>query len=203
MPSKKSLKTAAIQQPFSLLYCIHESIVVLIFGSAHNLSKALLRPHISYEGAQLKGPLKGLNFPLEFYKSWAHSVTDFSEEESKVLDFLNSLDPPPEYLLAAIKGDSSTLYHEWAHAQYFLKEPIRQLASQMYNNLPEQLKKIVDHELYMRGYEAQVYVDEFQAYLLESPQDFGKKWAHLLKPHHDLLRRTIPRPVLQFRAMGE
>ena len=60
---------------------------------------------------------------------------------------------------------------------------------------PSDILKTVELELKMRGYQPQVYVDEFIAYLIESPFDFGKKSASLLKPLHLQLRNRIPRPV--------
>lgn len=181
-----------------------DKILVLVFATASHLQEALGRPHVAYEKEPLKGPLRGINFPADFYGSWMSSIMSLSEEDNVarlsapeicVSALISAVDPV--YILASIKGDQSTLYHEWAHAMYFVSESVRNLAAELYTGLEPPLKKIVDHDLRMRGYQESVFVDEFQAYLVESPSDFGSKWAGRLRPGHEALRKLIPRPVLQ------
>jgi hypothetical protein len=111
----------------------------------------------------------------------------------KVLEDHQNLD----YLMASLKGDASTLYHEYAHARFHLDDSLKAMAQDMYNTLPLQIRKTVDLELKMRGYQESVFVDEFQAYLLESPEDFGRRWGPQLRPMHDQLRKKIPKPDLK------
>ena len=196
---KNQQKKVLVQPiPFTppVTYLLESNILVCIFAKSHHLSMALLRAHVYYEGQQLKGPLKGVNFPIEIYNKWCESVHELTLEEVCIRNTLQTLGDQPVYLLACLKGDTSTLYHEWAHAQYYTKQSLRSLAQELFNGLPDLLKKHIYQELSMRGYQESVYIDEFQAYLLESPKDFGKKWAGLLKPAHDLLRSSVPRPVL-------
>jgi hypothetical protein len=182
---------------------IKDKILVLIFATASHLQESLGRPHLAYDKEPLKGPLRGINFPAASYSSWMSCLVSESSEddvnlspqESCVAALVSAVNPI--YILASIKGDQSTLYHEWAHAMYFVSEEVRDLASELYSGLELPLKKIVDHDLRMRGYQESVFVDEFQAYLLESPSDFGSKWAGRLRPGHEALRKLIPRPVLQ------
>ena len=57
------------------------SVLVLCFKDVYSLQQALHRTHIQYEGSILKGPLRGINIPLQFYLSWLkimYSKTSFS-----------------------------------------------------------------------------------------------------------------------------
>jgi hypothetical protein len=53
-------------------------------------------------------------------------------------------------------------------------------------------KKVVEQELTMRHYQPHVFIDEFQAYLVETPCEFGKKWSNELSPCHALLKKALP-----------
>ncbi|KAJ3404329.1 hypothetical protein HDU80_002970 [Chytriomyces hyalinus] len=50
------------------------TVIHLVFSSAALLQAALKRPHIFYEQAELKGPLKGVNFPTDSLSKWVELV---------------------------------------------------------------------------------------------------------------------------------
>ncbi|KAI9339401.1 hypothetical protein BDR26DRAFT_862359 [Obelidium mucronatum] len=72
-------------------------ILHLKYQSATMLQQALKRPHIYYEKKELKGPLKGINFPVESWIQWAEEVyrsaftsADTISQDLQVLDLANN-----------------------------------------------------------------------------------------------------------------
>ncbi|KAH6567655.1 hypothetical protein BASA50_004761 [Batrachochytrium salamandrivorans] len=99
------------------------------------------------------------------------------------------------YVIAGIKGDRSTFLHEWAHARYFLDTLYRAEATRIWESLDTVVRRSIEKDLLMRQYQPTVLIDEFQAYLVETPADFGKRWAGVLNPHHVKLRALVKAPV--------
>ena len=135
------------------------------------------------------GPLKGVNLPSSSYNAWLLSEPALSSAE----EFINSilLDNPAEYIIAHIKNDKSTFYHEYSHALYHLDENYKSLANQYWTSLSSTAKKSIQADLKMRNYQPSNYIDEFQAYLVESPFDFGKRFYDELVDMHKVLRRMV------------
>lgn len=279
-----------------LLRLVDEQVVLLEFSNIFSLQAALQRPHEEYEMGKLKGPLKGVNFPIQpFYTDWAaastgsnhHPAGGLSDAERLVFEMvvgtwgagsgtaganvnidqlvdahegnpptINSeslledtlsqlnvnspaaeefageaeslgdksrrrrstssvvsqistppmsvtapqpqplplLPSPPKYkyLIACLSKDSSTILHEWAHAQYHLDSSYKSLCLDIYHNkLSPQLKLAIEKELRLRSYHPTMYADEFQAYVVETPVEFGKKWIAELKEFHRQLRKHL------------
>ncbi|KAI8811488.1 hypothetical protein BJ742DRAFT_143508 [Cladochytrium replicatum] len=184
-------------------------VLVLQFDSSNSLKSCLGRPHVHYEGGELNGPLRGVNFPTESFLNWVASMPDgesaLTIQESYILQLvrigpslsenaitqptstddlvatrLNELDQP-NYIVGAMSGDSTTLYHEYLHARFFLDSTYRAKCEDLWSTLPPQVRVDVGKELGLRGYQPDKYADEFQAYLVaEGPREFGKKWADTL-----------------------
>ncbi|KAI9199802.1 uncharacterized protein BJ171DRAFT_517111 [Polychytrium aggregatum] len=242
---------------------LHQNVLILIFADLDSLESSLLRPHVAYEGSQLKGKLKGVNFPTEHLALWLSSLSQsqsqpsqpqsqlpesqpqlsesqplssfpppshddqssqrapqstdpaadagdspdlgqspapFSAAESWILQKVAELqqadtaapDQIPHYLIASLRGDTSTILHEWAHAQYFLNAHYRQEAERIWADLDGDLQTAVRKELALRNYSDRVTVDEFQAYIVETPSEFGKKFASRLSLAHRALKGLLP-----------
>ncbi|KAJ3042837.1 hypothetical protein HK097_001891 [Rhizophlyctis rosea] len=195
------------------------NIIVLSFADAKSMTLGLGRPHIAYEGGQaLKGPLKGVNMPLEFLEKWVREVgvEGLTEEERVVLDLVglrfdaaiassesNDAERPnqdssttaplsqPLYLIAHLQTDKSTLLHEYAHAHYHLNPSYRAECHRLWDSLDDSTRQIISKELAFRNYREDVVVDEFQAYVVEGPGEFGKKVVGRLDEVHRILRKLV------------
>jgi hypothetical protein len=102
-----------------------------------------------------------------------------------------------DYCIACVKGDKSTLLHEWAHAVYYFNTDYKQLVSTAFNSLDSKLQKIIHNDLQLRNYNHIHVLDEFQAYLCESPADFGNRHATVLYPLHVQFKQAVGFPLLQ------
>jgi hypothetical protein len=175
-----------------------DGILILLYKSLVDLKSHWIRIHHYYEQSVLKGPLKGINLPFSTFNQFIHA-SELNEHELQLVNTLNSISfkQQPIYILASLFNDQSTLYHEWAHAQYYTSTKIQTYAREAYENLPKIIKKSIDLDLKMRGYAVENYIDEFQAYLVESSIDFGKKHEAYLMQHHLALRKLIPKPNLK------
>lgn len=200
------------------------SVLMLAFKDTLSLTAALARPHVAYEGGQLKGPLKGVNFPVEELIKWARAIAreDVTEAEAWLLDIVersgisvfsekaerqtepstSSFRPSPvphcqnpiTYICAYTQSDRSTLLHEWAHAKFHLSSMYKSLCEDLYATLDDTCRKVIEKELQMRNYKESVYIDEWQAYIVEGPNEFGKKWTRLMTEPHRVLRERVGAP---------
>ncbi|KAJ3022034.1 hypothetical protein HKX48_007189 [Thoreauomyces humboldtii] len=142
--------------------------LILSFRTPKDLASALLRPHLTYEGTVLNGPLLGVNFPSAHLRDWAETTTP-TEDERSILSLAES----SSYIIAHIARDRSTLLHEWAHAVYYTHQAYRDECLRLWNDLPGQIKKAVNVQLGLMGYREDVWMDEWQAYCVEGPTAFG------------------------------
>jgi bifunctional DNase/RNase len=170
-----------------------DNVLIILFRSKSQLSLTLSRVHEAYEGRKLKGPLKGVNIPLPFYLNW-YSVNVLSDQEQSVHDLI--IDSGCEYMIASLMGDQSSLYHEWAHAYYYLNPQFQSIVKELFDSLPDHITKVVIYDLKMKGYSSVNFLDEFQAYVIENPNEFGKKCYNVLVPIHHKLRDLCKRPKL-------
>lgn len=187
---KAQLLSTKVEHQFKLpeIYT-HETTVFLIFKNQKDLKLALERVHHHYEKMVLNGPLKGINMPFCVYNEWKNTV-ELTEFESKVCELLEQ----PLYLIACLSGDRSTLLHEWAHAYYYSNSEFRLFITDEWNGLDPKTRLAIQKELKLRNYDESVFEDEFQAYILESPSDFGKKLTGTLSPLHLKLKEMIKMP---------
>ncbi|TPX70334.1 hypothetical protein SpCBS45565_g01732 [Spizellomyces sp. 'palustris'] len=102
--------------------------------------------------------------------------------------------PRTTYICAYVHPDRSTLLHEWAHARFYLCGIYRSLCESLYSDLDDTSRRIVEKELSLRNYKANVYVDEWQAYCVESPMEFGKKSMRVMTDPHRILKKAVGLP---------
>ena len=190
--SKKPNLVAEFTLP--LVYECQET-VFFRFKTSIDMKLCVGRAHIWYEKTELKGPLKGVNMPIEILLSWRENANNVTVNEQLVIDFVVG-NPKYRYFIAHLNGDSSTVLHEWCHAYYYFNQEYRDLVSELWESLPIKTRNHVNMELKMRNYHTNVYLDEFQAYVRENPMDFGKKWASDLQDIHLLLKSLIKPPIL-------
>jgi hypothetical protein len=192
-PKKSGLNAKPKQnEPISLKQAFQVgNVLVLLFKNPASLA-CLSRVHLFYE-EKLNGPLKGINLPISCWNQWSSMNTLTVDEE-----FIQSLiSEATEYIIACIRGDTSTLLHEWAHMKYHLDPHYKQICNQMWDELDSAPKKAITNDLILRNYKPEVYIDEFQAYLLETPSDFGRKWSDYLYPFHKSLKGLVKLPDLK------
>jgi hypothetical protein len=144
--------------------------------------------------------------PLQFWIDWVRAEPSLQPAEAWLKDCCDQISSHEiNYLIASLKGDTSSLLHEWAHARYFqdqeyclfMYDCLHLIHRQnIYSNLDSKLKSSIETELLLRKYKPHVFADEFQAYILESPIDFGKKFKDQLLPIHTKLRQLISLPRL-------
>ncbi|KNC98769.1 uncharacterized protein SPPG_05750 [Spizellomyces punctatus DAOM BR117] len=200
-------------------------VLILAFQNSNSLRAALGRPHVAYEGGTLKGPLKGVNFPMEHLANWAQDLhtEQATEAEKLMIELLDdsgtaavdrqqpstapdgaasatgALSTPQfrsriTYICAYVHPDRSTLLHEWAHARFYLCNIYRSLCESLYSNLDDSSRRIVEKELSLRNYKPNVYIDEWQAYCVESPMEFGKKSIRVMTDPHRILKKAVGLP---------
>ncbi len=180
--------TPTVETP---IISIHPSkTIILCFENSLSMSTLLGRPHVAYEGNELKGPLKGVNFPISHLKQWVQEVgvENLTDMESLIFSYLQ---PDTQYLIAHLKNDKSTLLHEWAHALFHNSSEYQSKVSDYWHSLPLSIQTAIQKELTLRNYSPSVTIDEFQAYIAETPAEFGKKYIDLLKPIHAFCRRQV------------
>jgi hypothetical protein len=186
-------------EPFSLptISFINSSgILVLTFENTNSLSKCLQRAHDCYEGGKLRGALKGINMPYDVLYNWTYSIGlhRLKAEELKLWIKIEKLDV--KYVIACIKGDSGTMLHEYAHAIYHLDDSYRKLVGQLWENISKLCIIAICKELKIRNYKEEMWVDEWQAYTVESCREFGKKWGEELLESHQILRKRLGKPAV-------
>ncbi|KAL3898495.1 MAG: hypothetical protein SGCHY_002706 [Lobulomycetales sp.] len=125
-----------------------------------------------------------------------------SEEERQVWDSISHLGG--EYLIACLKRDVSSQKHEYAHAMYHMDLEYRGFAENLYNQLSKQCKVAIGKELELRNYASDKWIDEWQAYTVETCREFGRKWVdELSAPHQHLRSRLGKLPSLVSTAIED
>jgi hypothetical protein len=180
------------------------SLVILTFTTSHAMATCMARAHEHYEGGKLRGPLRGVNFPWSSYQAWLGTLPSAGEvavsedddtmntrgmtEAEWQLHQLLRHTPAPAYVVAYLARDTSTLLHELAHAAFHLHAPYRAQCHAAWIGLPPDARTYLGKELALRGYAPGVWVDEFQAYVVEGPGELGKRVMGVLGPVHRELR---------------
>jgi hypothetical protein len=172
-------------------------ILVLMFTNTSSLSSSLRRVHDHYEGGRLRGPILGINMPFNVLYNFVFSIGlhRLDPEERELWNVIGGFDS--SYVIAYLKGDTSSLLHEYAHAVYYLDSSYRHLVSELWETLTKACKVAIGKELTIRNYKEDVWVDEWQAYTCESSREFGKKWSEELSESHRLLKARLGRPVVE------
>ena len=163
-------------------------VVVFQFADKNALNAALERPCSFYEGSKMRHGMLGVNFPRGTYMQWLeavhkHSLSAIEQRVSKIVREDRSI----RYVVGYVAGDASTRLHEMAHAFYALDEGYQKRVEALWSSLPDNLCTLLRKEMLARGYTEDHCVDEFQAYVLESPKGFGKKATpFLVNVHREL-----------------
>lgn len=163
--------------------------LILTYPNDMLLRKALLRINTAYEGSELKGPLQGVNFPVKFLNDWIKSIETLTDEEKTIVYKARNY----AYVIAVVENDYSTLLHEKAHAMYFLDKSYREKTITIWESLSEKIQKNIIRTLDSLGYRSNNFLDEFQAYSVEDPFFFGKRYyaelSEKIKPLQDMLKK--------------
>lgn len=114
-------------------------------------------------------------------QGWWHAFTN--PHESSLLAHLSQAgwlrgaelgDPAAQsYLVSA--SDESSIPHEALHALYFLHAGYRDEVQRVWDRLSKKCQSIIQRDLALRGYGEHVWVDEFQAYVVEDVAEFGNR----------------------------
>ena len=198
---KKLLKESLFKESLiNPLVYYSDGIILFKFKSLANLSDAFLTLNTKYEQSRLNGKLRGCNLPIEFYLK--NKILDNEAEIyiEKCITFHlqdNTLDI--KYIIACLENDKSTLLHEFSHAYYYLNDDYKALVSSEYTFLERKVRQCIEKDLEMRGYHPSVYQDEFQAFVIESDCDFGKRFKTLLNPLHLQFKGIVKMP--EFKAL--
>lgn len=176
----------------------------LLFKDAHSMHLVLGRPHLFYENQQLKGPLMGVNMPFKSWITWWSKIkndnNDITEEEILVKEILEKLtketntdqqienanddNTKVKYIIAILEHDKKSLLHEWSHAKYYMDSVVREGANKLFYSLKEKTIVLITRDLEMRGYKSENIIDEFLAYVVECPNEFGNKLRSELQSIH-------------------
>jgi hypothetical protein len=84
------------------------------------------------------------------------------------------------YIIGYKQGDTETLNHKKHHALYHLHTELRELAQTLYEQLPNDTRKVIECNLKARKYDQNVWIDEFQAYIACNIAEFGNKARKIL-----------------------
>ncbi|KAJ3218606.1 hypothetical protein HDU67_004910 [Dinochytrium kinnereticum] len=174
----------------------HETVLILLYPDSQTLQNAIGRAHIFYEGGTLKGPLKGVNFPTSTYDHWLSTLQSpppLTPQETQTTNLIKSQPPSISYIIATLASDVSTILHEWAHARFHLDPLYKSECEAAYERLGDGVRNAVNKDLTLWNYRPSVFVDEFQAYIVEDPSSFGRKWEPELREAHIHLKALCGR----------
>ncbi|KAJ3237109.1 hypothetical protein HDU81_009989 [Chytriomyces hyalinus] len=96
--------------PIDVSSSAKNTVIHLVFSSAALLQAALKRPHIFYEKAELKGPLKGVNFPTDSLSKWVELVASEALLVSQTAQLNVSTSDPSNGDTMAAAPDPQTLF---------------------------------------------------------------------------------------------
>lgn len=114
-------------------------------------------------------------------QGWWHAFTN--PHESSLLAHLSQAgwlrgaelgDPAAQSYLVSV-SDEGSMSHEVLHALYFLHAGYRDEVQRMWDGLTKKCRSIVQRDLTLKGYGEHVWVDEFQAYVVENVAEFGNR----------------------------
>ena len=124
-------------------------ILCLEFDNLTKMRNALEASAIKYEG--VLNNRVGYNFPVSY-------LIDKSIPELK---------PHHEYVIAYVKGDHKTSFHEMCHARFYCDESYRKTWTKKWNMLNPRVRQKIIKKLSYIGYPESVWIDEYQAYFQE------------------------------------
>lgn len=114
----------------------------------------------------------GFNIPghslVEFYNIFIKNELGRPKEKfvfESIKEFIDCLDSNSKfYVIGTVNADKLTLDHEIRHACYYLNSEYQQVCKNIYQQLPDDIKKVINDKLTEFGYDKFVFEDETQAY---------------------------------------
>lgn len=170
-----------------------DGVYLFLFSCISDLKDCFYDIHLKYEQQKLNSKLEGINFPFSFYMENHCLNNETLVYCHNVMMGLKS----PKYVIAAVYNDKSTILHEYCHAVYYLDLCYRKHVEEMWSSLEKRVRKSIEKDLEMRGYRMDVYLDEFQAYLVEDLVGFGKRWREVLLPIRNGFRLYVNLPSFE------
>lgn len=152
-------------------------MLILEFSTSQSMEAGLGRVHKLYEGGELKGNLKGVNFPYELYKKYVEKNVLTPEEKVVQRNIEKQIEKTTgiRYIVGILKGDRYTKIHETAHYRYYSDERYRKKVQKIWESLGRDVRVYIEKKLKELGYKDEKIVDEFQAYLIEDSKYFGNR----------------------------
>lgn len=98
----------------------------------------------------------------------------FEELVAAGLDVFDEVVCQRFYLIGNIVKDYKTEYHELSHAFYHFYDDYSKQVSRVYDNIKGRPRKRLDDCLSLRGYTAELFPDEFAAYVVEGDKEVMK-----------------------------
>ena len=172
----------------------HGKIILLEFNSYTSMCKTLLRPQEYWEHPDFMGETftvedyvdyirvaeqkefkfndwAGACMPGEIFEPFFNRVGKFkkwTKEEKILLNDLKQFRDEKYFLVATKKGDTPTLVHEVAHAQFHLSPVYRKRVKSILKELKPEYKRVMSNSLRKDHYYAPFrYTDELHAYLID------------------------------------
>ncbi|KAN0064041.1 hypothetical protein ACQY0O_003647 [Thecaphora frezii] len=135
---------------------------------------------------------EAFNLPVRAVREWLEAIKaegkswreECNIEETKVLEYLleqewmNREGEGEGYIISTLSTPAGerSIEHERMHAIYYFEPAYRAVAKEAFELLSKGVRKVVEGDLRLRGYREEVWVDEFQAYLVEQGEGvFGNK----------------------------
>ena len=117
------------------------------------------------------------------------SKNNIKDSESNSTSSHKSISFSSLYIIATTRSEMHHLTHELRHVLYFFDSKYRTLVHQVWNDLDTSIQTKITSELMGWGYAERVWIDEFQAYVSEDSNCFGKKLKFHLDKSHALLSK--------------
>jgi hypothetical protein len=173
-------------------YNIHDNIIIFCFINLVELNVYLGRPCAFYEKKKFNHGMVGINFPIRDFNEWATSVNgEFSPHEKELCNLIQSFRFKIVYLVAYVKGDHSTFKHEMAHALFALVPSYNEKIEKLWHQMNDNERIYVEKDLIAKGYDKKYILDEWHAYLLESPKSLGKKYSQRFIAYHETIKNIF------------
>lgn len=118
---------------------------------------------------------------------------DITLKENNLFGILPIYKRNKYYVIGAIKGDKDVIYHELAHALFYLNKDYKKEMKKLVNELPKRIRKRVEKHLLNIGYSKTVLADEIQAYFSTGLRDnmLTEKQLEKSQKHINLFKETF------------
>jgi len=175
----------AAPKSFQLSFNQRVGLVTCKFESRWDMIAALSRAAAHYEKGdinRIRGGFVGINMGWKDFKAWILTLnqdtqlgkrTGATPEEQTFIGYLGKVIQEaydePRYIVAYVQDDESTLLHELAHATFYLDESYRNKVSEVWKQVKQPVREVINRCLKEWGYHPDNWLDEWQAYSVENP----------------------------------